>query len=336
MPPHFYLLHGPDEFAGAEFVGELKEKMGDPSLASLNLSVVDGRTATLAEVRSLCDTLPFLSKRRLVIVEGWLTRLSGKGEEETEDGQASLPATARETLAALIEYLPAVPDTTALVFVERRTLPPRQAVLKAVQGQAWAFVRPLEVPKGPDLAAWIEKRARAEGGELTRPAAQALALAEADPRALGNEIEKLLTYVGRARPVDVADVERLTPAGGETKIFDLVDALGQRRGQTASRELHKLLEKEDPLYVLGMVVRQFRMMLQAKELTEAHAAEAEVAQRLGLHPYAAGKICAQSRNFSLPALEHIYHRLLDYDLEIKTGRTEGATALDALVMGLTA
>jgi DNA polymerase III subunit delta len=336
MPPRFYLLHGPDEFASAEFVAELKDKMGDPALASLSTTLFDGRTVTLPDLKSVCDTLPFLTKRRLVIVEGWLTKLMGKSEADPEDGAPPASASTKETLTALTAYLPELPETTALVFVEKRTLPASHAVLKSAHNQVWALIRLFEVPAGPGRVNWIEKRAKAEGGEFSRAAAQALAAAEDDPRALGQEIVKLLTYAAYARPVEAADVELLTPAGGESKIFDMVDAMGQRRGQAATSELHKLLEQQEALYVLSMIVRQFRLILQSKELLEAGQNPGEVAQRLGLHPYAAGKICNQANNFSLPALEHIYHRLLEYDIDIKTGRIEAATALDALVASLTA
>lgn len=334
MTPRFYLLHGPDEFAAAEFLAQIKGKMGDPALAALNTTVFDGRTVTLGELRPACETMPFLASRRLVIVEGWLTKLLGKGEGDEESAPEA--GSTKETLAALGEYLPTLPETTALVFVEKRTIPERNALLKAAANRDWAFIRFFDVPKGEALVSWIRARARAGGGEFTRDAAQALASVEAEPWALGNEITKLLTYADFARPVEAADVETLTPAGGETKIFDMVDAIGQRRGQTAIRELKKLLDREEPLYVLGMIVRQFRLMLQAKEMLEAHRTEAEIAQALNQKLYPMGKICAQTRNFSLADLERIYRRLLDYDAEIKTGQVEAAAALDTLVAGLTA
>jgi DNA polymerase-3 subunit delta len=335
MPPRFYLLHGPDEFASAEFVAVLREKMGDPSLASLNTTVFDGRSVTLGELRTTCDTMPFLTSRRLVIVEGWLTKLLGRGEGDDDE---PLPETssAKETLAALAEYLPGLPETTALVFVEKRSLPERNLILKAAATGEWALVKFCDVPKGEALVSWIRARAKAAGGEFTREAAQALASVAGEPRALGHEIMKLLTYANFARPVEVADVETLTPAGGETKIFDMVDAIGQRRGQVAIRELKKLLDREEPLYVLGMIVRQFRLLLQAKELLAGRAGEAEVARALNLHPFPAGKVCAQAKNFSLADLERIYRRLLAYDADIKTGQVEAGAALDTLVAGLTA
>ena len=342
MPPSFYLLHGPDEFASAEFLDDLKAKLGDPGLASLNTTVFDGRTASLPDVRAICDTLPFLTPRRLVIVEGWLTRLMARaeaaGDDDSDDEATDRPQRGgglKETLKELTAYLPNVPESTALVLVERRELPAGNAVLKAASGAGWAFVKFFDLPKGKELVDWIRKRAKREGGEFTREAAQALAEVEDDPRGLGNEIDKLLTYVDRARPVEIDDVQTLTPAGGEAIIWDVVDAIGQRRGPQALRGLRQLLESAEPLYVLSMIVRQYRLLLLVKEQSLTRAGESEIAKALGQKPYTVGKILGQARHYELPALERIYRRLLDYDVDIKTGQIEPGAALDTLVGALT-
>ena len=344
MTPRFYLLHGPDEFAGAEFLASLKAKLGDPGMADLNTSVFDGRSAALSEVRAIADTLPFLTARRMVIVEGWLTRLVGRAEPAGGDEPGADAAsaeddkrgsTAREQLAALAAYLPNLPESTALVLVEKREIPARNVVLKAATGADWALVKLFDLPKGDALVRWIRARAKAEKGEISLEAAQALAEVEDDPRALGNEITKLLTYVDFARPVELEDVQTLTPAGGEAKVFDMVDAIGQRRGPVAQRELHKLLESAEPLYALSMIVRQYRLLLLAREMLDARASEAEISKALSLHPFPTGKICAQARKFTLGDLELIYRRLLEYDVEIKTGRIQAEAALDTLVGALT-
>src|SRR5690242_5601796 len=120
MPPRFYLLHGPDEFASAEYLAALKTKLGDPAMGDLNTAAFDGRSATLPEVRAIADTLPFLTARRLVVVEGWLTRLVGRDQpagdepaEEPASEDARRGSSSREQMAALAEYLPNLPDSTA-------------------------------------------------------------------------------------------------------------------------------------------------------------------------------------------------------------------------------
>ena len=342
MAPTFYLVHGPDEFAAAEFLDELKAKLGDPAMAGLNTTVFDGRAVTLPEVRAICDTLPFLSPRRLVIVEGWVTRLlaraesaEGEDEDEAEPAEAKRPTGGAAVVKELAAYLPNLPESTALILVEPRELPKTNLVLKAATGAAWAFVKPCPLPTDKELVDWIRKRAKKAGGEFTRDAAQSLAEVEHDPRGLDNEIEKLLTYVDRARPVELDDVQTLTPAGGEAVIWDLVDAIGQRRGPQAMRELHRLIATAEPIYILSMIVRQYRLLLQAKEMLLARASEADISKAIGLHPYPTGKICAQARHYELPALERTYRRLLEYDVDIKTGQIEPAAALDTLVGALT-
>ena len=362
MPPRLYLLHGPDDFGSAEFLDGLKEKMGDPSMAALNTPLFDGRSVTLPDVRAICDTMPFLARRRLVIVEGWLTRLMSRADagaaaagaategidEADEDASpsptASMPAaaaagqgaSAHKILKELVDYLPSLPETTALVLLEKREVPERNALMKAAANAEWAFVKFFDLTKGEPLLRWIRNRAKTEGGEFSREAAEALAEVENDPRSLGNEILKLLTYVNFERPVELDDVQTLTPAGGEARVFDMVDAIGQRRAPHALRELHQLLQSAEPLYVLSMIVRQYRLMIQAKEMLAANASEAEISRTLSLAPYATGKACAQARNFSIESLEHLYHRLLDYDADVKTGQVDAVTALNTLVVAITA
>jgi DNA polymerase-3 subunit delta len=329
--PSFYILHGEDTFAIAEQVHSLKEKLGDPSLAALNTVELDGRTVTLPELRSAADAVPFLTERRLVIVTGLLARLMGRtGEGEEEAGATPI----KEFRDALVAYLPQIPPTTALVLVESRPLPERNRFLNLAGRHESGFAKRYDPPKGQALVQWIIKRARAAGGEFTSEAAQALASAVGeDTRLLDNEIEKLVAYADYSRPVDLPDVEMLTPYGGEVKIFDMVDAMGQKRGPAAVGYLLRLLDQpnQSPLSVFGMIARQFRLLLAARELLADGAAPAQVTAELSLPPFVASKVVDQARLFSLADLEAIFRRLLDMDLGIKSSQIDGALALETFV-----
>ena len=84
-----------------------------------------------------------------------------------------------------------------------------------------------------------------------------------------------------------------------------------------------------------MIVRQFRLLLLAREIAESGGGADQVRQRLRLHPFVAQKVLAQARNFDLPALEAILRHLLELDTGIKSGQIGAETALDTLVAGLT-
>jgi DNA polymerase III subunit delta len=341
-PPTIYLLHGDDDQAIEEFLNQLRGKLGDPVTAEMNTTRLDAKGLVQADLRSACLTAPFLAKRRLVILQGFLSALTarrGKGQSEGSDepDAESTPA-GKEVLKEFLDFLPEVPPTTALVLAEKRLLPPSHPVLKwALGAGGTAYVREFEPPKGSALPAWIQQRARAQGGEFTPAAAQLLAgVAGEDPRTLSQEIVKLLTYANYSRAVTPQDVTDLTPESALTGIFEMVDSIGSRDGSRALRLLRKTVEQGSVPVVFGMVVRQFRLLLLAREALDAGTPAAGLAQALDVHPFVAQKLASQARNFTLPALENIFRRLRDIDDEVKTGRVELDTALESLVAQLTA
>jgi DNA polymerase-3 subunit delta len=326
--PRYYILHGEDELTRSETLDGLKARLGSPELAALNTTVFDGAQVTLAELRSACDTVPFLTQRRLVIVKGLLSRLVArpKGAKRAPGDQ--------EYLQGLADYLPRLPETTRLVFVEPGQLAAQHPLLRQAKQDQFGYVRAFVPPK--DLVTWVRNRAADKGGEFSPQAAVALVGAVgADQRSLDQEIAKLLAYTNLARPVTSSDVAVLVPYAQEAVIFDAVDALGQRDGVRATRLLHNLLDHgNEPLYLLAMIVRQFRLLIQIKELADEGLDPPSIAQTIKLHPFPTRKLYAQARNFAQEQLEHVHRHLLELDVQIKTGQINSVVALDLLVAGL--
>jgi DNA polymerase-3 subunit delta len=320
----FYIFHGPDVLSRNETLDKLREQMGDPSLADLNTTVLDGESLTLGELQGVCDSLPFMLDRRLVIVHNYLTRLGGGGKRDAE------------ALDALAGYLPAMPDTVRLIFAEVDTLPKNHPILKIAGKHKEGHVQIFTGPGRGEMSGWVVQRVEAKGATIERPAADALVIAVGDDlRLLDSEIEKLAIYTGHERPIAADDVDLLVPYAGTANVFAMVDAIGRRDGRTALRGLHKLLdENAAPLYLLSMIVRQFRILIQVKELSAQGLAATTIAKRAGLHPFVAEKAQRQAMNFTMGQLEVIYARLLETDLAIKTGQMEDVLALDTLVAAL--
>ena len=67
-----YVFHGDDEFSRAEALADFKARMGDPVVADLNTTRLDGRKVTFGELIHACDTVPFMARVRLVIVDDLL------------------------------------------------------------------------------------------------------------------------------------------------------------------------------------------------------------------------------------------------------------------------
>ncbi len=328
----FYILPGDNEFEISERLADFKQKIGDDSLRDLNITVLDGRKTTLSEVQHAADAIPFLADKRLVIVDGLLARLASRKTKETDEAAPS-----RDFLSGLLDYVPHLPDTTRLVFAEFQPLNPRHPLIRLAEQQKGKTVIECKQPPAAELPRWIVERAKKSGGTIEPAAANRLAtLIGGDLRRLASEIDKLITYVNAQRAITEKDVLLLVSEAGTSSVFDLVDALGKRDGQRAAHELHHLLDQgENPLGLLAMIVRQYRLLILVKELQARSLPPEAMAKELGQHPFVIKKLNEQARNYRDSAqLETIYRRLLEIETEIKTGQTSDVLALDLLVAGV--
>jgi len=338
----FYILHGKEEFGQSEELASMRARLadGDQAMAQLNTTILDGKYLTLGELRHACDTIPFLYDRRLVIVHGllsWLVQGKGGKEEGTQESQET--ASRRSFLDELAAYLPILPPTTRLVFVEERTLTASHPVLKLAREEGQkdrAFVKHFKLPKEWELPNWIQQRARDEGGEISWDASRLMAtLAGNDLRLLDQEIDKLLLYAN-GQQVTETHVRALVSRARESSVFDLVDHVGRREADKALRLLHRLLDEgEPPLRLMAMLARQVRILIQVSELQASRMTQDQIAKRLKLHPYVVKKGLAQAHNFDMRQLEKAHALLVETDWMIKTGEMEGVLALDMLVVSLT-
>ncbi|MFZ6026617.1 MAG: DNA polymerase III subunit delta [Chloroflexota bacterium] len=330
MPdPAIYILNGDDEFAINEFIARLQGALGDATMAEMNTARLDGRATTLDQLVNAVSAMPFLAKRRLVVVTNPLSLAKARSESAKQK---------------FLDVLTRVPETTQLVLIENNPLTdPRDRKRGKIHWlEAWANVagervslKQTSLPRGPAMTQWILSRAKTLGGQFTPPAAARLAdQIGDDPRLADQEIQKLLAYANYTRAVEPDDVEHLTPSNRQGDIFAMVDAVANRQGKRAQEMLHLLLAEQDAIQIFGMVVRQFRLLLLAREVMDGGGYEDEAAHVMGVHPYVAEKAFAQARMFSLPAIETIYHRLLELDEAIKTSQIDDALALDILIAGL--
>lgn len=325
----FYLFHGHDTYSQRETLAALLEKEGDADMLSLNTTRLSGKIS-FSELQSACDAMPFLARVRVVLVE---------------DLFASAPN--KEFMDRLEAYLPGLPQTTRLIFLEAQPLPDSSRIIRLADKEKLGYVKKFDQLKGDELERWARARVEQRGGRITPQATHLLAANVAGDTSFGqdnlhvlptltNEIEKLVLYKGMGGVIDTADVEALSPYAAEGSIFELVDALGARQyGRTAELFQGKINEGADPFYLFSMFTRQFRLLIQVKELIEAGERPAGIASQLKLRPFVADKLAKQARGYTLEQLKQIYRRLLDIDVDVKTGRADMLTALHLLVAGLT-
>jgi DNA polymerase-3 subunit delta len=314
-----YVLHGENELQRREALNAVVEDSGvTPDFRDMNTETLEG-SVSVGDLRRACSVVPFLGEARIVIAYDVLSKARKEVAQEIGD------------------YLSQIPETTHLIFVEAKKLPKRHPAMAAAI-RAEADVRYFDLPDDRDLPRWIRERTGKLGGEIEPRAAALLSQnIGSNMRLLDEEIRKLLLYVGDRKAITADDVQVMVPyVQSADVIFQMVDAVGQRNARRAVIYLHRLLEVgEHPLGIFGMIVRQFRLMIQVRWLMDQRYTQQQIISRLKLHPYVARKIYGQASQFTPSQLRDAYQVLAETDLAIKRGLMDAETALDALIAELT-
>jgi DNA polymerase-3 subunit delta len=296
------LIEGPEATLRDAALAELRERVLAGALREFNEDRFDFGVAGTdpAEVIAAARTLPVMAQARLVLVRG----LGDRRAEKFTEG-------------ALLEYLEAPLASTCLVL-EAESVDKRRGWVKRV-AKIGRVIDCHGPTKPADVRRWIESRlaqrkVRASSGVAT-------ALFEhvgADLDRLALEIEKLCLYAGEGGALEVELVAELVGQMRPRALYELTDAIGERRLTSALRVVAELSDQgEAPLALVGALANHFRRLMRAREIRPFEAGE--VQKRLGLHPFAAQKVVDQARRFDLRRLRACLDAVRRTDEALKGG-----------------
>jgi len=329
----FYILYGKDDFSLQQALEEIKDELGNQEMLAVNTSMLDGQQLNLNQLKDACSAVPFLCANRLVIVKGLLGRFETKSgsERRASRSKKKLDSALKEWME-LPEYVRQMPPTTALVLIDGEVRA-SNSLLKSVAplAKVMSFV-PLS---DRSLGEWIQERVKRGGGNMSPGAVKLLVgIVGADLWTMSGEIDKLLAYCS-GQIITEDSVKQVTSYAREANIFALVDAILEGRSKEAQQLLHRLIQDgASPSYILAMITRQLRLIVMAKDVGQK-LSRPEIRGRLeSTSDYVLEKAARQARVYTLERIKKAYHKLLEADIAIKTGKYDGDLALDLLVVEL--
>lgn len=316
-------LYGPDTYRSLKRLRFLEEGFRT-KYDTQGFSVVrlDGESASMDDVRQAVITVGFLSAKRLVILERFLsTKRERAGQDEL---RALFAAHAEHKDLVLLVW---EGDVDALAA--RKTPSPLLAyLLKEARCEAFPLLSDAQ------LRAWVVREVRARNGTIgTAAVTLLLALTGNDLWQLAGEMDKLTAYAGKEE-IGEGDVRLLVRGAFDADIFRLTDALAARQVADAMQLIDAhLAHGEPPLALLTMLVRQVRTLLIVKS-AEPRTTPQDLAKRFGIHPFVVRKAAVASRRFSLPELAALYDRLFALDRKLKSSQVDARLLFARLVAGV--
>ena len=291
-----YLLTGSDRPKIERALRRLRERFVEDGIERLS-----AREATGDDAVAACNAMGlFAAGGRLVLVD------------EVERWKAA-------DAKAVGEYVAAPAPETVLALVAeglRKDSPLAKALTK--KGDVLVYeVSKRELPK------WVSEQFARHGVKATADVTRALIELVGDNlQELSSEIEKLSVWAGQDQ-IGQDEVELLVAARADVPPFVLTDAWGRRDVGAVLGACESILERStrsgEAYMLVGRLAAHVRRVQSCQNLDLAGVRPREAAGELKMHPFAAEKAFAQSRNFSVDELRDAIVHLADLDLALKGG-----------------
>ncbi|MDO4288185.1 MAG: DNA polymerase III subunit delta [Eubacterium sp.] len=319
-----YLFAGEESYIAGMMEGQLTKKLIQGGMEQLNYTVFEDKNPDITEVVAVCETLPLMSQRRVVVLR-----------EETQ-----ILKTSDKTIIDRLEAYLKNPSPTTVLVVYDKNPDKRKKLYKAFKEQAQI----VEYNKlnHAEFEKWIGSRWLRAGKKPSRRAVaqfidQSLYLENSNKNMemIDNELEKILDYVGGREAITPEDVAAVMPKSIEDNVFKMVDyAMGGKKGEALTMLEQFYLEGESPYGVFSLLIRQLRMMLMARCLSEKRLSPDAMARELKTKPFVAQKLLRGSGRYKTEGLRRRIIDAAKLDLMMKTGQIDPEFALEWYILKL--
>ena len=307
-----YLFYGEDRYRLAEELQNIltahRGAAGDVNITQITEKYDFG------QIKNEAESLPFLSDKRLLIIRNLL-----KNKDKT-------------LLENISKWLVNAPSSTDIVFVEDEIPDQRTTMYKALV--KYGAVKEFTELKTFEAISWIKQRVTTKGATIDADAATLLqTYCGSDLARLSNEIDKLTNY---DQHITKTTIEKLVDAGFFNTIFELTDAISEKKSKRAIEILSRSLSAgENEIYLISMLARQIRNLIIVKDLSDHRLSEGEIVRKTKMHPYVVKKTLSQSRNFTQNQLLTLHGSLIELDLSLKSTSVDPKLLLQKFIAEMT-
>jgi len=319
-----YLCYGTEKYQMQQFITLLQEQIVVPDQRDFALAHFDLAETPVEVVIEEAETPPFLAERKLIIAKDSAVFTAGRDNSKIE-----------HKLESLLTYCANPAEYSVIVFMANsEKLDERKKIVKTMksEGIVLSFL-PLS---GAELVQWVVREVEGRGCRIGTDAAEVLiASAGVQLSALSVEVDKLCLYTGPGGKIEPSTVEQLVARSTEQNVFVMVENIANLKLDKALDIFYELLkQREEPIKIAALIARQFRIMLQVKDLARQSYSQQQIASQLSLHPYAVKIAGEQARKFEATALRGILSELAELDYRMKSGRVDKVLGLEMFLLKL--
>ena len=320
-----YLFYG-REFYLIENIIKTCKKSLNQSMIDFNLDILDGKELTLDQILNNAETLPFMDERKILIIKDF-ELLRGKKKNFSDNDESDF-----------IDYLDKIPSTTVMIFLVYGDIDKRKSLVKKINKVG--IVNHCDKLSDMDLFKWVKNRFKKNESYINDSEIMYFIEQEGyrDKNSektlsdLQNEINKISSFVGKEKKITKDIIDKLSQKKVENDIFKLIDEIGNKNSSHAMKIVtDMILEGESVLGIFAMVSKQFKLVMQARQLQNQGYSSKVIAEKLSAHPFVITKALKQGRLFNDEDVVDMLNFILESDFKIKNGLMKDNLAVEILI-----
>lgn len=316
-----YVFCGIDEKLIKDSVDLIIRRVVSEEFLDLNYVKFDGNKVSVSEIQNACETLPFLSDKKVVTVYR-AHFLSDREDRES-----------KKKFEDINNYIGNLPNHCVLimyyVFEDDREKPGNN--IKKLEKKA--VVIRADKLKGEKLYRKVMDIFDHRGKDIGKVELRFFCdNVDHNMDIIVNEINKLISYT-EGRDITRQDIVDMFPQKSDNDVFDLVDFVSQKRPEKAIDIMSELMHRgENPLGILSMIERQFKLLFNIKFGMEEGKGKDTLAKELRLHPFIAEKLMVQSKKFTKAQIKKCLQLCIDTERTLKSSSFEKKTEMELLII----
>lgn len=315
-------LYGPDSYRSREKLKNLKNKfINEIDQSGDSITVMDGEKISLEKLNEYYAASSLFSSKRMVVVENISLNKSLNIQN------------------SILDYIKQREDDENIIIFWDETAGEKMGKNKLFNYLSkLKFAEKFNNLNDAELKKWIKDEAAEAGLSVDNQAISILmAYFEKNMWQLKNEINKLIHFkLAGAKDGDKIinknDVNNICRGKTDENIFALTDAISNKDKALALELFEKELEKGvSGEYLLYMISRQFKILLQLKDALESGMTINEIKKQFKMHPYVIQKALQQAKNFNFQILKSLNEGLIRVEKAIKSGKADVSLALSVII-----
>lgn len=297
-----YLIYGEEPFLIKRKIDDLINTYID-DINDMNIATYDFSNDSIETVISDCNTIPFFSECKVVLLKNadFLTS-NGKIDENSE--------------RMLLEYISKNNESTVFIMIVNSFIDKRKKLVKQIEKYCKVFK--YQKLENKDLTDFIKNELNRKKVIIERDALNYFINIEGnDLYKIVNDIEKLSIHGGNITKDIISSLINRTI---EDDIWKFTNSIYARDGKTCFKSYEDMKQMStEPLALIGLIASQFRFLFQVRTLADLGFSSEKIADELGANPYRVKMNFNVALQYDVKEIMKVLNDLSELDQNIKKG-----------------